>query len=54
VVGAGREQPEGFGESKKVAKRGAGVAKTARLVAEEQTGRAVISEKNAKSMRRLK
>jgi len=42
------ENVSGFEQTKTVAKRGASVAKTARIAAEKQTGKSVISSKNAK------
>ena len=42
------ENVSGFKQSKIVAKRGSGVAKTARIAAEKQTGKPVVSSKNAK------
>jgi len=42
------ENVSGFEQTKTVAKRGASVAKTARIAAEKQTGKPVISSKNAK------
>ena len=48
------EKVEGFDKSKKIALRGAGVAKKARIAAEKQTGKSVISSNNAKQLQRLK
>jgi prophage antirepressor-like protein len=41
-----KEQPEGLGENRKVAKRGGGVAGTARKQAEEELGHSVVSGEN--------
>lgn len=41
-----KEQPEGLGENRRVAKRGGGVAGTARKQAEAELGRSVISQDN--------
>ena len=41
-----KEQPEGLGENRRVAKRGGGVAGTARKQAEVELGRSVISQDN--------
>jgi len=43
----------GFDNSTKIALRGASVAKTARIAAEQQTGRPVISARNAKQLQRI-
>lgn len=48
-----QEQPEGFEESKKVAKRGGGVAKTARERVEQELGEKVISPLNAEKKEQL-
>ena len=48
------EEPENFNESKKIAKRGGTVAKAARLELEMQTGKKVITRKNAKELQKLK
>jgi len=45
------EQPVGFNESAKVAKRGANTAKVAREQLEEETGKPAISRLNAKSLK---
>ena len=42
------EEIQGFDQSKTVAKRGASVAKTARIAAEKQTGKPVVNPQNAK------
>jgi BRO family, N-terminal domain len=47
-----QEKPEGLTQNKKVAKRGGTVAKKARLEIEKQTNKSVISEDNAKSIRK--
>ncbi|MBR4657560.1 MAG: phage antirepressor protein [Oscillospiraceae bacterium] len=44
------EKPEGFSESMAVAKRGGGVAGTARRALEEETGKPVITPKNASQL----
>ncbi len=41
------EKPEGFAESKRVAKRGGNVAKVAREALEAETGQPVITAQNA-------
>lgn len=41
------EQPEGFEESRKVAKRGGAVAGNARKMIEDETGRPVVTSMNA-------
>jgi hypothetical protein len=48
------EEPENFDESKKIAKRGGTVAKAARLELEMQTGKKVLTRKNAKELQKLK
>jgi prophage antirepressor-like protein len=48
------ENISGFAQSKIVAKRGASVAKTARIAAEKQTGKPVVSSQNAKSLGNIK
>ena len=40
------ERPDTFDKSKRVAKRGGGVAGTARKATEKELGRSVISQKN--------
>ena len=47
------EKPETFDENRKVAQRGGGVAKTAREAAEAQTGKPVITSKNAAQLNAL-
>jgi hypothetical protein len=44
------EQPIGFNESAEVAKRGANTAKVARKQLEEETGKSVVSSRNAKDI----
>ena len=44
------ENPQGFEESKKVARRGGAVAGNARKDIEKQTGKSVISSSNAKDI----
>jgi len=46
-------QPAGFKESAEVAKKGAGVAKSAREQLEKATGKSVISRRNAKSLEKI-
>jgi len=46
-------QPNGFDESAAVAKEGAEAAKTARLQIEKSTGKPVVSQLNAKSLKRI-
>ncbi|MCF7912476.1 MAG: hypothetical protein K9M99_08115 [Candidatus Cloacimonetes bacterium] len=41
-------KPEGFGENKKVARKGGNVARKARLEIEKQTGKPVVSAQNTK------
>lgn len=48
------EEPENFNESKKIAKRGGTVAKAARLELEMQTGKKVLTRKNARELQKLK
>ncbi len=48
-----REKPETFDESRKVAKRGGGVARDARASVEKQLGQSVISPLNAKQVGEL-
>ncbi|MBR0301464.1 MAG: hypothetical protein IJQ93_14270 [Bacteroidales bacterium] len=45
-----KENPEGFSESAKVAKRGGRVAKVARTEMEKQLGYSIVSTKNAKHL----
>ena len=47
------EQPQGFSESQKVARRGGKVAGVARQALEAETGRPVITSKNANDFRQL-
>jgi hypothetical protein len=46
-------QPNGFDESASVAKEGAEAAKAARLQIEKSTGKPVVSQLNAKSLKRI-
>jgi hypothetical protein len=48
------QQPSGLSESAKVAKQGADVAKVARKQIEEGTGKAAVSQLNAKDLRALR
>ena len=48
------EQPKGFNESAKVAKRGAGAARVARNQIEQETGKSVVSKLNAKNLGQIK
>jgi len=48
------EKVYGLEQSKIVAKRGASVAKTARIAAEKQTGKPVVNSKNAKLLGNMK
>jgi len=48
------EQPVGFTESAKVAKRGANTARVARQQLEEETGRPAVSRLNAKELGQMK
>ena len=48
-----RENPETFDESRKIAKRGGGVAKDARRSVEKQIGESVISPLNASNVEQL-
>lgn len=43
---SGKEKPESFTESKKIARRGGNVAGTARKATEKELGRSVMSDKN--------
>jgi len=45
-----KEEPDTFKKSKEVAKRGGGVAGTARKEAEKELGRSIINSKNAKEI----
>lgn len=47
------EQPQGFSESIKIAKRGGNVAKIARQVLESETGKPVITSKNAAELNKV-
>ena len=47
------EQPQGFDENQKVARRGCNVAGVARKALEAETGRPVITSQNAESFRQL-
>lgn len=47
------EQPQGFDENQKVARRGGNVAGVARKALEAETGRAVVTAQNAESFRQL-
>ena len=47
------ENPDGFEESREVAKRGGNIAGNARKELEEVTGRKVISKKNSKTPKLL-
>lgn len=47
------EKPQGFAESQKVARRGGHVAKVARQALETETGKPVITRRNAVDFRRL-
>lgn len=47
------EQPQGFGENQKVARRGGNVAGVARKALEAETGRPVVTSQNAESFRQL-
>jgi len=44
------QNPKGLSENKKVAKKGGNVAKQARITLEKQTGKSVISSKNANNL----
>ena len=48
------EQPMGFTESAKVAKRGANTARVARQQLEEETGKPAVSRLNAKELGQMK
>lgn len=45
------QNPKGLSENKKVAKEGGNVAKQARITLEKQTGKSILSSKNAKNLR---
>ena len=47
------EQPQGFDENQKVARRGGNVAGVARKALEAETGRTVVTSQNAESFRQL-
>ena len=47
------EQPQGFDENQKVARRGGNVAGIARKALEAETGRTVVTSQNAESFRQL-
>ena len=47
------EQPQGFDENQKVARRGGNVAGVARKAREAETGRPVVTAQNAESFRQL-
>ena len=47
------EQPQGFDENQKVARRGGNVAGVARKALEAETGRSVVTAQNAESFRQL-
>lgn len=48
-----KENPEGFDESRPIAKRGGGVAAGARELLEKELGESVISSDNAKNPKML-
>ena len=48
------QKPKGLNENKKVAKKGGNVAKQARITLEKQTGKSIISPKNAKKLQKSK
>ena len=48
------QKPKGLNENKKVAKEGGNVAKQARITLEKQTGKSIISPKNAKKLQKSK
>ena len=48
------QKPKGLNENKKVAKEGGHVAKQARITLEKQTGKSIISPKNAKKLQKSK
>jgi len=45
-----KKQPNGFSESREIAKQGGHIAGTARKGIEEKTGESVVSKKNAKNL----
>ena len=47
------EQPQGFDENQKVARRGGNVAGVARKALEVETGKPVVTAQNAESFRQL-
>ena len=47
------EQPQGFDENQKIARRGGNVAGVARRALEAETGRPVVTAQNAESFRQL-
>ena len=47
------EQPQGFDENQKVARRGGNVAGVARKALEAETGKPVVTAQNAESFRQL-
>lgn len=49
-----KQKPKGLNENKKVAKEGGNVAKQARITLEKQTGKSIISPKNATQLQRSK
>lgn len=48
------QKPKGLNENKKVAKEGGNVAKQARITLEKQTGKSIISPKNATELQKQK
>jgi len=48
------QKPKGLNENKKVAKEGGNVAKQARITLEKQTGKSIISPKNATQLQKSK
>lgn len=44
------KQPEGLEENKSIARKGGHAAKKARLEIEKQTGKPIVTDKNAKSL----
>lgn len=49
-----KQKPKGIDANKKVAKRGGNVAKQARLTLEKQTGKSILSPKNATKLQKSK
>ena len=49
-----KQKPKGLAQNKKVAQKGGGVAKKARVEVEKQVGESIISSRNAKNRRVLK